>query len=602
MLSSSSSSSVFRTTHQSIFQDTNSGRPSWIRGVNLGGWLVLERYITPYQFAITDCHVRGDFCWYSGALSAPSPNDPTYKECNINNCQIVTIPNAYNKSDYPIDEVTLAQAFRGNNGTMSSTKFQKNIAEQWFDYHFMNFIKMEDLVQIQQAGVTHMRVPVPHWIMGDVLPHEPWIVGKRWEAFVQVCKWARELGLQVWPDIHTAPKSQNGFDNSGQALPYTTCQVWLNDPINVKLSLSVIRKISQGVLDAEIQDVVTGIGLLNEPYADCDIDKYKSFIEAGLDLVRHILGADTVIYVSDMFQANKFNNGTWWLDPSRYNNTYLDSHYYQVFDQSTRTLSPRQHIAFTCENHHRHTTECCYIDGPTNNTKPSLGVAHMVGEWSASFDILPDYRVSEIMKGIAETGVAPYFDRTLSLERQAFLRNYVEAQMVTWEDTSVNTLSKAWFYWTFKTEGGAFAEWSFLRGIKEGWFPTLAPPHIPSESLYGTCNDIIFRTNDSMNIVTEIPDPTKVWTQSSVVVDDDVVLSHGAILWNQTHDEQNVNTMVHNNKASVAVIDFLQHWQLPIGVMILLVGVFSIRWLTTVCKRSKYNRIHNLDEVMTMNV
>jgi hypothetical protein len=30
---------------------TNSTTPpkEWVRGVNIGGWLVLERYITPYQ-------------------------------------------------------------------------------------------------------------------------------------------------------------------------------------------------------------------------------------------------------------------------------------------------------------------------------------------------------------------------------------------------------------------------------------------------------------------------------------------------------------------------------------------------------------------------
>lgn len=35
-----------------------------IRGVNIGGWLVLERYITPSVFAITKCHLDGNPCWY----------------------------------------------------------------------------------------------------------------------------------------------------------------------------------------------------------------------------------------------------------------------------------------------------------------------------------------------------------------------------------------------------------------------------------------------------------------------------------------------------------------------------------------------------------
>jgi hypothetical protein len=40
----------------------------------------------------------------------------------------------------------------------------------------------------------------------------------------------------------------------------------------------------------------------------------------------------------------------------------------------------------------------------------------MIGEWSASFDILPAARINDVMNGIAETGLAPLWDRQLSQE------------------------------------------------------------------------------------------------------------------------------------------------------------------------------------------
>jgi glucan 1,3-beta-glucosidase len=193
----------------------------WIRGVNLGGWLVMERYIVPYQFAVTECHVAGDFCWFPGQLSAPRVQP--YKLCDLTQCPPVRVTNAFGHTEYPVDEKTLAQAFRtaqrNNNETTTTTDLfsdqaATDIAEQWFNYHFENFIQMEDLLALKQAGVTHLRVPIPHWILGDVQENEFWIVGKRWECFVRVCKWARELGLYVWPDVHTAPGSQNGFGTS----------------------------------------------------------------------------------------------------------------------------------------------------------------------------------------------------------------------------------------------------------------------------------------------------------------------------------------------------------------------------------------------------
>ena len=94
----------------------------WIRGVNLGGWLVLERYIAPYQFAITDCHLAGDLCWYPDALSAPSPEDPAYKECDLDKCTPFRPEGLFGKPDYPLDEWHLAAAF-------NDTK----IGEQWLN-------------------------------------------------------------------------------------------------------------------------------------------------------------------------------------------------------------------------------------------------------------------------------------------------------------------------------------------------------------------------------------------------------------------------------------------------------------------------------------
>ena len=275
-----------------------------IRGVNIGGYLLLERYITPYQFLVTDCHVGlslppshppsfssssappYDFCWYPHQLSAPPVDHPHYRECvlttalattttttNITttatsrntadrvnddddddsrihehttvqqkHCTPVKVRNAFQNIDYPIDERTLALAFIQpvflDNDNDTSSEHDENVtrvvetgaatanseivdipqqlqrAAAWLDYHLEYFITYDDLVRIQRAHMTHLRVPLPHWILYDPTSdpeEELWIIGKRWEYFLRLCRWARELQLQVWPDIHTAPGSQNGF-------------------------------------------------------------------------------------------------------------------------------------------------------------------------------------------------------------------------------------------------------------------------------------------------------------------------------------------------------------------------------------------------------
>jgi hypothetical protein len=79
------------------------------------------------------------------------------------------------------------------------------------------------------------------------------------------------------------------------------------------------------------------------------------------------------------------------------------------------------------------------------------------------------------------------------------------------------------------SRGGAFAEWDFLRGIREGWIPRIPPPHVSSVDLYGSCYDVLFQTKDDMSIVNEFPDPSSLDLNNwqSIPISDDVVVSHG---------------------------------------------------------------------------
>lgn len=552
----------------------------WVRGVNLGGWLILERYIAPYQFAITDCHLRGDFCWYPGQVSAPPVDSEDYRFCDYERCKPVRFSNAFGELDYPLDEYTLSAAFH-----------DKKTAAKWLDYHFANFMSYEDLKALSDAGVTHVRCPLPHWIKGDVAEDEPWVVGERWRYFLRLLGWCRELGIEVWPDIHTAPGSQNGFDNSGLQLQTgVSCRGWSDNATHVERSLQVLRDVTADIVKEGYGDVVTGFGLLNEPFKDCDRQVYERFINDGLNIVRAALGQDTAIYVSDMFLAKTFNNGQWkWLglQSDAYHDTYLDSHYYHVFAEEPRALSPRQHIAYVCQNEYRDTISCCYRDYPAN-TLPAPGVKRMVGEWSAAYDILPVAMLKSVMDGIAANATAPYFDRQLSPGRQDFLRHFVEAQMVAYEAADVGT-SGAWFYWTVKMEGGAFAEWDFLRGLREGWIPEIPAPSVDSQSVYGTCYDIIFRTNDTMSIVDEYPDPSTLPANNwqGVDIDDDVVVTHGeSLIHNDDGTYHHIEPIHHTYHALVNWILF---------VCVALLSFFLGRYVVRRSRKNGYSQIETIE-------
>lgn len=484
------------------------------------------------QFAITDCHTRGDFCWYPGQLSAPPEGAPL---CDLTQCQPIQLPNVFGKvNDYPLDEYHLWPQFE-----------TPAIAEQWLNTHLENFVTRADIAAVAASGATHMRVPLPHYILGkdDTVDDPVWVVGKRWQAFERIVQWARDYGLQVWPDIHSAPGSQNGFDNSGQQFAAASCKHWTNNATHVQRSMDALQQITARIAAQGMTDVVTGFGLLNEPFKDCDKDVYLDYMERGLEVARANLGPDVYVYVSDMFVPQDFNDGVWWQNnATKYHNTILDTHYYHVFAGNSRGFSPRQHIAMTCQNEYHVERKkkdveggiatCCYQD-PPHNRIPSTQVRRMVGEWSAALDILPVDKLYQIMDSITVTGVAADWDRQFSKERKDLLLRFVQAQMVTYEAADKG-ISQGWFYWTLKMEGGAFAEWDFLRGIKEGWIPRVPPTTVASTELFGTCYDLLWRTDDNMTAIEEFPanpyEATDHWM--GVPVDDDVILTHGdSLLW-----------------------------------------------------------------------
>jgi glucan 1,3-beta-glucosidase len=139
-------------------------RASWIRGVNIGGWLLAERYITPYLFAVNTCQLQGDWCFYPGQVGAPPVNSPNHDYCDLYHCTPHLVESSDGTSkDYPTDEYTLLSSFSS-----------KALAKEYMTFHWDNFVTKADVRTLHDAGVTHVRVPVPHYMLNDILDDEPW--------------------------------------------------------------------------------------------------------------------------------------------------------------------------------------------------------------------------------------------------------------------------------------------------------------------------------------------------------------------------------------------------------------------------------------------
>jgi glucan 1,3-beta-glucosidase len=123
-----------------------------IRGVNLGGWLVLEKWMTPELFKGCDAPDEYGFCDQAGR------------------------------------------------------DMQRRLAK-----HHASYITEQDFIWLAAHGITAVRIPVGYWIFGDVPPYIGAI-----EYLDKAFSWAAKHGLEVFISLHGAPGSQNGEMHSGR--------------------------------------------------------------------------------------------------------------------------------------------------------------------------------------------------------------------------------------------------------------------------------------------------------------------------------------------------------------------------------------------------
>ena len=116
--------------------------------------------------------------------------------------------------------------------------------------------------------------------------------------------WARQTGLKVWIDLHGAPGSQNGFDNSGHRIKTPG---WESGD-TIQKTRQVIQIIADKYAQPSYQDVVVAIELLNEPLASAfpSTPDLVQFYKDGYGDVRTI--SDTPVMIHDAFEQNGFWN------------------------------------------------------------------------------------------------------------------------------------------------------------------------------------------------------------------------------------------------------------------------------------------------------
>jgi glucan 1,3-beta-glucosidase len=255
-----------------------------LRGVNLGGWLVLEKWMTPSLFA---------------GLAA-------------------------------LDETTWSVELGGAAAARRRA-------------HWDRFVTRDDFAWLAEVGVNALRIPLGFWIFGPPYPYHP-KYGERRHPFVEggievldrALDWASELGLHVMLDLHAAPGCQNGFDNGGlqDVCDWPASEEYLAYSVDVLGRLAARYRASPSLHAIEV---------LNEPRWDVPTELLKGFYRRAYSAIRSHCGPEQVAVVfHDGFRSHREYLG--FLAPPAFENAIFDVHRYQCFEPADLALDVNGHL------------------------------------------------------------------------------------------------------------------------------------------------------------------------------------------------------------------------------------------------------------------
>ena len=205
--------------------------------------------------------------------------------------------------------------------------------------HYKSYVTRKTFAWLASVGVELVRIPVPYHLFGTAhhTACAPWLD--------QAFDWAEQCGLQVLIDLHTVPMSQNGFDNGGYTglcawgrnaarIRWTLdlleriadryagrSALWGIEPLNEPVSWPVYaaglrRHVAAGHMDRVLR---------SWPLSRKRIEKF--YYEAYACL-RPIVGPNVKLVFHDRFSARDWER----FDPGHGdNNVWMDTHQYAAF-------------------------------------------------------------------------------------------------------------------------------------------------------------------------------------------------------------------------------------------------------------------------------
>ncbi|KAJ5083149.1 Exo-beta-1-3-glucanase [Penicillium angulare] len=391
-----------------------------IRGVNIGGWLSIEPWITPSLF------------------------------------------DTYSSSEGIIDEWTLTTKL----GSAASTTIEK---------HYATFYTEEDFADIKEAGLDHVRIQYSYWAV-KTYDGDPYVAKIAWRYLLRAIEYCRKYGLRVKLDLHGIPGSQNGWEHSGHQGRIG----WLNGTngeLNANRSLEIHDQLSTFFAQDRYKNVVTMYGVVNEPLMlSLSVEKVLDWTNQTAKLVRKNGVNATIVFHDGFLNLDKWDS----MLKDHPEGMYLDTHQYTTFNTGEIVLNHTAKINLICNSWYPMIeainstsdgwgpTICGEWSQADTDCAKYLNNVGRGTRWEGTYDTSSSTQYCPTANDDggcscdgANAAVSEYSDAY-----KKWLLYYAEAQM------SVFETAMGWFYWTWRTESAS--QWSYLTAWKNGFLPTKA--------------------------------------------------------------------------------------------------------------------------------
>ncbi|PLW43559.1 hypothetical protein PCANC_13258 [Puccinia coronata f. sp. avenae] len=234
-------------------------KPKWdfdtnkIIGMNLGNWLVLERWMAED--------------WFVEKAGANSWDEWSF---------------------------TIAQ---GDNAA-------KTLQEHW-----SSWLTEADIEKLYQSGINTLRVPLGFWAFIETVPPEPYITTGQLDQLEQLCGWAYARDIYLILDLHGLPGSQNGEQQSG----HNTTSPNFFQPLQQARSDQLVKAVVDWIAGSAYYSIISAIEVINEPrpYTTEQRAMLRAFYDRSYDTIQTLGPKAPAMFFADGFvPGDKF--AYWW--------------------------------------------------------------------------------------------------------------------------------------------------------------------------------------------------------------------------------------------------------------------------------------------------